>query len=566
MKLLVLVCLYLSFASSFPVNTLINLRETALDCTKNNEIELRFAATELQLDTRVSFSSRLYNGMLPGPLIIMKAGTVCSLTLYNDMQTEPCVSEQANGYHCPDSTVLHMHGLHVSPNDDNIVDVIPAGSKRKYTYNLQDNLMMGTFWYHSHQHGAVSLQVNGGAYGMLLVEASAKFQLPSDLSILYDNHENNYLIVFSVVDFRDPYANFGETDVHNYLAIVNSYSPNSVPPPSPVNPPYDYYVAVNGQYAPTINATAGKTFLIRSSFTSGTDLLCLQFTSPKKCQMRILARDGVFHSKEVKYNDVETIVFFQGTRTDVAILCSEPGDYILGTVTTTDGLSDYQQSEVLHIKVGEATEKIPLPTSYIPNSEFPDYLQDLTSEYRSIPVSQVIGFHGALIMNSFTDTTPSSNFGIQTSEDQNPPYYFWEGFNNIKFINNNKKGEGWCVNDVYKIRLYGDHPFHHHINHYQVLDTSLDDPEMLRNKEWRDVVISTHEASELLVKYADYDGYYVLHCHIFEHADFGMTSALNISHCNYDENSLESSSTSSSTLNNLLFTFTIIFISVYFNY
>ena len=542
---------FLSLACAIPKEPLINLLDKALDCTKSGEIELHFVAKNLKLDTGVEYSSRLYNGEFPGPLIIMRAGEICSITLYNDMKSEPCSTEQINGFMCPDSTVLHTHGLHVSPVDDNILQIIPSGSSEKYTFHLKDDLMMGTFWYHSHQHGAVSLQVNGGAFGMLLLEPSSRFKLPDDLSSLYDKEENNHLVVFSIVDLRDPSSNLGEQFFHNYLTIANSYSPNSVTPSSTVDTPYDYYVAVNGQYAPSINATAGKAFLIRSVFASGTDLLFLQFISSNKCKMRILARDGVFHSEDVKYNDVETLIFFQGTRTDVAILCDEPGEYILGVVSSNNGLySNYNQNEVLYINVDRSSSNIPLPSSYIPIHQFPEYLQDLTLKYNSIEVSQVIGFHGGLNINSLNNTTVTSDFGIQISENSNDPYYIWGGIQNLTFINNNKNGEGWCVNEVYKIRTFGDHPFHQHINHFQVLNTSLNNSEMLRNKEWRDVVLGTLDGDDFLTRTSDFDGFYAVHCHIFEHADFGMTSALNISYCGDDSySSFETSFYSLSSIN-----------------
>jgi FtsP/CotA-like multicopper oxidase with cupredoxin domain len=59
---------------------------------------------------------------------------------------------------------------------------------------------MGTHWYHPHFHGSTTLQVVGGAFGMLLVDPADDCDLPSDLRALYAKAR---LIAFNDFDFRD---------------------------------------------------------------------------------------------------------------------------------------------------------------------------------------------------------------------------------------------------------------------------------------------------------------------------------------------------------------------------
>jgi FtsP/CotA-like multicopper oxidase with cupredoxin domain len=47
---------------------------------------------------------------------------------------------------------------------------VKPGKTYKYTYNIPTNHHPGTYWYHPHNHGSVTLQVGGGALGMLIID------------------------------------------------------------------------------------------------------------------------------------------------------------------------------------------------------------------------------------------------------------------------------------------------------------------------------------------------------------------------------------------------------------
>jgi FtsP/CotA-like multicopper oxidase with cupredoxin domain len=83
-------------------------------------------------------------------------------------------------------TNIHTHGLHISGdgNADNVMRELPAsGQCLGYNWTIPDDHHAGTFWYHSHIHGDVSIgelrghtreQVGGGAYGFLFIEEKKK--------------------------------------------------------------------------------------------------------------------------------------------------------------------------------------------------------------------------------------------------------------------------------------------------------------------------------------------------------------------------------------------------------
>ena len=71
-----------------------------------------------------------------------------------------------------------------------------------------------------------------------------------------------------------------------------------------------------------------------------------------------------------------------------------------------------------------------------------------------------------------------------------------------------------------------DHPFHLHTNRFQVISRN-DQPEPLR--AWKDTVgIRGYESVVLRVRFEDFTGLTVYHCHILDHEDQGMMGVLEI--------------------------------------
>ena len=69
-----------------------------------------------------------------------------------------------------------------------------------------------------------------------------------------------------------------------------------------------------------------------------------------------------------------------------------------------------------------------------------------------------------------------------------------------------------------------DHPFHLHGFRFQVLDRDgVAEP----FRSWKDVVnVRRHETVRLIVRYEDFAGRWMYHCHILDHEDHGMMGIL----------------------------------------
>jgi FtsP/CotA-like multicopper oxidase with cupredoxin domain len=66
------------------------------------------------------------------------------------------------------------------------------------------------------------------------------------------------------------------------------------------------------------------------------------------------------------------------------------------------------------------------------------------------------------------------------------------------------------------------HPIHLHLEQFQVLARNGDEPGPY-DQGWKDTVdVRSSESAEVAVRFTDYPGRYVFHCHNLEHEDMAM--------------------------------------------
>jgi len=94
------------------------------------------------------------------------------------------------------------------------------------------------------------------------------------------------------------------------------------------------------------------------------------------------------------------------------------------------------------------------------------------------------------------------------------------GINNQSF-GNSKPLMRILANQTYEFNVnFFPHPFHHHINPYQI-QQNLSFGFMAQKGEWRDVV-SNNESFTARVRTLDFTGKVVMHCHFLPHEDRGL--------------------------------------------
>lgn len=141
------------------------------------ELELRAAPSSVALRpgaaTRVwSYQARVLKGdpatvqVLPdsylGPILRVRRGQKLRIDFVNDL-------DQAS--------TIHWHGLHVPDTMDGHPR-FAIGSGERYRYEFEVRNRAGTYWYHPHPHGHTGEQVHFGLAGLLLVSDDEEQALP----------------------------------------------------------------------------------------------------------------------------------------------------------------------------------------------------------------------------------------------------------------------------------------------------------------------------------------------------------------------------------------------------
>lgn len=123
---------------------------------------------------------RSYNGQVPGPLLELRPGELLRVTVRN--QLTPYDSSQWNGDHnvphMLDTTNLHLHGMEIVPHlfqpvgtaDPHAAMIaIQPGAEMEYVFQIPDDHPPGLYWYHPHHHGSTVVQAVSGMAGGIVV-------------------------------------------------------------------------------------------------------------------------------------------------------------------------------------------------------------------------------------------------------------------------------------------------------------------------------------------------------------------------------------------------------------
>jgi FtsP/CotA-like multicopper oxidase with cupredoxin domain len=261
------------------------------------------------------------NGLLVGPTLRVHPGDKLDAKLINSLsfsQAEGDASHSMTDPHGFDVINLHTHGLHVSPNspsDNVLISIYPqdtpyspldqcrkeSGKKNcvtghfNYSYALPTNHSSGTYWYHAHKHGAVSMHLADGFAGALIVEdpkhgleslppvKAAQEQVLMLQEVQYDGDSKG--------DSADPYKVTCKS-VYGFASC--SFGGPTPPAPQVVN----NAVSVNGQFQPSISMRTNEAQLWR--VINGTIgnvvpmcLLPINGTTAPSPAAYVLATDGV---------------------------------------------------------------------------------------------------------------------------------------------------------------------------------------------------------------------------------------------------------------------------------
>ena len=412
-----------------------------------------------------------YNDQIPGPLLEVKAGDTVRLTLNNQLNAP---------------TNLHYHGLHISPEIDNVFREVAPGEQYTYEFQIPADHPATTAWYHPHYHLNVAEQVFGGLAGPLIIRG--------DVDDSPDIHQAEE----AVLVLQD----FG----------INSRG--TVLKPHPLAKKWgregDILLA-SGQDTPIVSIPQNGLLRLRLINASASRIYALQL---QEHPWFLMATDRGAIAQPIE-QDIVTLS--PGERAELLI----PGQQKTGDYQLINRLYDRGLDEMVDA-FGLSAEQLPgvvlsseqaiATLRYQPSARaMPLALpQDLGSVAPLPPPATTREF---VLDHGLDATAPTTGFTI------NGQSFAMNRVNTQVQLN---QVEDWHI--INKASM--DHPFHLHTNRFQVIARN-GQPESLR--AWKDTVnIKAYETVTIRIRFDDFTGRTVYHCHILDHEDQGMMGILDI--------------------------------------
>lgn len=132
---------------------------------------------------------RTFDEKIPGDVIRVKPGQRLDISLKNELSVEDeGLRREPNTFGHPNTTSLHIHGIHASPvSEDNVFKTCNPGSTVSYSYKFRKTHLRGTFFLHPHFHGSSTLQVGFAMASAVIVQDTRKERENSILNTVVDD-------------------------------------------------------------------------------------------------------------------------------------------------------------------------------------------------------------------------------------------------------------------------------------------------------------------------------------------------------------------------------------------
>jgi len=450
-------------------------------------------------------------------------------------------------FHGADVTNIHYHGTHVSPQPHqdfvllelfsrNQTDPAPPepseyvaiGSYQTDINPFPWNQAPGTHWYHPHKHGSTALQVLNGMAGSLIIEG------PFD-DWLYGYYGVDSLNQEALEEFEKVMV------VQQVWTDLNFYQK-----PHPNYPPLSL---VNGQASPVIKMKRGEVQRLRFIGATMQASAQLQLDFPASFGVKQIAQDGVQFAPE-NYERQPLYptdpggtgyLLAPGNRADFLIRAPEDDTQRFHYVTQKvvghvhedirnflDGRAPKVANAVKNLlSAAQAASNPPLFVIEIVDEDDPMELPT-TAEWpatpyylRDIEDSEIVRDRSVL----FSMTTPDGTVTAPAKQQNS----FW--IDNQQYdpeCSNYNMLEGTAEQWEVSNDSAPNHPFHIHINPFQVRrnDTAEFEPPYV----WQDTISLPSgtalpggtKSVDIVHRFEDYTGGYVIHCHFLGHEDRGM--------------------------------------------
>ena len=407
----------------------------------------------------------------------MKPGVRTNVLAYNGSSPGPTI-ELIEGErviihfqnNLSEPSTIHWHGIHLPANQDGSpFDPVPAGGRRDYVFTIPRGTA-GTYWYHPHLHHRTGYQISKGLVGAIVVRAPddplAK-AVTERLLILADQR----FAPDGSIDLPDPKSPQGRIDDENGREGDVMF--------------------VNGQVLPTLSIRPGEVQRWRVINASAARVYRLAI--PGQRFFHIGSDGGLFEQPR----EVSELV-----------------------------LANSERVELL-VRGGAAGSRATLQTlpydRYVPQTRPKDW-----NRARDLVTLQVTrGAPVAAVIPTKLRAIPALDTSRATARRE---IALSQGLINGRHMDmsrvdiTSKLGatEIWKIENIVGM----DHPFHLHGFQFQVIERN-GKPEPYRS--WKDAVnVPKHETVRFIVRFDDFPGKWMFHCHILNHEDMGMMGVLEV--------------------------------------
>jgi len=427
-------------------------------------------------------------GSYLGPIIRAESGQRVKIDFENDL---------------PEETIIHWHGMHVPAEmDGHPKDVIRRGNVFNYEYTISNRA--GTYWYHPHPHGRTGPQVYAGLAGLLIVsdEEDQALGLPSgefDIPMVIQDRtfdQDNQLVYLS----------------NSMMGTMTGFLGNQIL----VNGFPDYSISVDRRAYRLRILNGSNSRIYKLAWDDGTPL-------------NIIATDGGLLQKPISVpyvtlgpaERVEIWVNFNQWAADTEHhLISLPwaGNSTPGMQgmmgNSFSPIPDGTEFEILKVLIGEKS----YPGEVLPDQlSIYSWLDELDSINRKSPRNWEFG------MNRMQWTINNRTFEMEHVAKSE---IVREGDQETWIIENRNSGMGMMGG------MQMAHPVHIHGLQFQVIERQVEREfdwvwqsvaEGFLDLGWKDtILVMPGERVKVLIRFEDFEGLYLIHCHNLEHEDQGM--------------------------------------------
>ncbi|GBG34229.1 Laccase-1 [Hondaea fermentalgiana] len=278
------------------------------------DVHLELGVSRIQVGD-VSMHMRSFNHDFPAPTIVVRRGQTLRVMLWNKLESDANAGQAMNAFRRPNTTVLHTHGLHVSPVDsDNIYRSIEPGMHAHFIYPIPKNHPIGTFWLHPHYHGSTTLQSAYGAFAALLVEDEepSSSKTASDVEV-----DEDHVMLVGWVDV----GSGKRTDILEDERLSGSAMDVSLKPKGYAS--NGGFLAVNGRPNSTLTMRVGELHRWRIVNAVVDGVLRIVIEDDQACSVAEIAADGITYEAPRQVSSKHGVLIAPGSRRDLLIRCIE---------------------------------------------------------------------------------------------------------------------------------------------------------------------------------------------------------------------------------------------------